>query len=248
MQIAYISSKPTEKVHAVLSEHSSKNRLNAFKTISALEESVENGSRFQAIVVQESRITCEMMSQIDQVLASQPKSKLILISDFAEVSKNVSLHPISFLSETAAEEYLGTILKESTRAISPKDSDVLLIRWNKVLYTILKRDILYLERNARNTFIFTKDRTLRCTATVDDLEKELPDYFGRCHKSYLVNMYEIQKVSRTEILMKNGTEIPISRNRYFPFLEKYEDFLSHNYLDQPVPRRYLKRNTREKSE
>lgn len=53
----------------------------------------------------------------------------------------------------------------------------------------------------------------------------MPDYFGRCHKSYLVNMFRIRQLSRNEAVLMDGTVIPVSRNRYEDFQKKYSSFL-----------------------
>ncbi len=46
------------------------------------------------------------------------------------------------------------------------------------------------------------------------LEKELAGYdFVRPHERYLVNLYYIEQIELSKLLLKNGTEIPVSRSR-----------------------------------
>ncbi len=39
------------------------------------------------------------------------------------------------------------------------------------------------------------------------------NYFMRVHKSYIVNYNYVRKISASKVLMDNGEEIPVSRNR-----------------------------------
>ena len=38
--------------------------------------------------------------------------------------------------------------------------------------------------------------------------------FVHCHRSYLVNLQHVSAITRTELIMDNGTQIPISRSSY----------------------------------
>ena len=49
---------------------------------------------------------------------------------------------------------------------------------------------------------------------LEQLEKELAGYdFLRPHERYLVNLYYIEQIEPSKLLLKNGTEIPVSHSR-----------------------------------
>ena len=53
------------------------------------------------------------------------------------------------------------------------------------------------------------------------LEEELEDKnFLRCHRSYLVNMSQVETILQNKIMLKNGNSIPIGRC-YKKNLKKY---------------------------
>ena len=50
--------------------------------------------------------------------------------------------------------------------------------------------------------------------TLNDLAGELDDSFYRIHRSYIVNLRFIRKISKTEVTLKDGTALPLSRKMY----------------------------------
>ena len=50
--------------------------------------------------------------------------------------------------------------------------------------------------------------------SLNDLEGELDESFYRIHRSFIVNMRFVRRVTRTEVVLKDGTALPLSRKRY----------------------------------
>ncbi len=48
--------------------------------------------------------------------------------------------------------------------------------------------------------------------------------FGRCHESFLVNLAFIDVLSKTEIELRNGNRIPVSKSRYAEVQKSYLDY------------------------
>ena len=46
---------------------------------------------------------------------------------------------------------------------------------------------------------------------ISELEKLLGDAFIRCHRSYLVGLKHIARLSKTEVILDNGKALPLSR-------------------------------------
>ncbi|MDL2293138.1 LytTR family DNA-binding domain-containing protein [Ruminococcaceae bacterium OttesenSCG-928-D13] len=76
-------------------------------------------------------------------------------------------------------------------------------------------DIYYIEIMGRTATFHTGQGNFNCPARLKDLELELlDDNFVRCHKSFLVNLYKIQRVKRYEFQLKNGEVVPIGKSHY----------------------------------
>ena len=50
--------------------------------------------------------------------------------------------------------------------------------------------------------------------TLSELEEELDESFCRTGRSYIVNLRFVKKITRTQVILKDGKELPLSRNFY----------------------------------
>lgn len=91
------------------------------------------------------------------------------------------------------------------------------------------KNISYFESSAKKVTLYLKDRsrTYYFTAKLDGIEQQMPDYFLRCHQSYLVNLKEVRLLDMKDNLfvLNNNEVVPISRRHYSMAKERYEQFL-----------------------
>lgn len=85
--------------------------------------------------------------------------------------------------------------------------------------------IYYLESQSHKIVLYTKDGELIYYARIKDLEEELRGNFCRVHKGYLVNLAYVDEYSKTELILANGTKIPISKYKYEDFVKSYLRFI-----------------------
>ena len=73
-------------------------------------------------------------------------------------------------------------------------SSKLAIKSNQTFLYIAIEDILYIEKNGRKSLIHTVNNTVETIESLQEIEKRLPQYFYRSHRSYLVNLRKIVKI------------------------------------------------------
>ena len=80
---------------------------------------------------------------------------------------------------------------------------------------MILRDIVMIEGDRNySTFHLSSKRTKISSKTLGHFEDRLIGLgFFRCHRSFIVNHHHIEKVQNDSFLMKDKTEIPISRRR-----------------------------------
>ena len=61
---------------------------------------------------------------------------------------------------------------------------------------------------------------------LSDMEALLGDGFFRCHRSYIVSMKHVRRVTRAAMILDDGTEIPLSRSLYE---EANQAFIKSNF-------------------
>ena len=89
-------------------------------------------------------------------------------------------------------------------------------------------DIEYAEaQNKRIGFFLRTGKTVEAAESFHSLEDRLTenDGFFKCHRSYLVNMLNVDHFSMTEIITKSGRSIPIARGYGKAFKESYFAFV-----------------------
>ena len=84
-------------------------------------------------------------------------------------------------------------------------------------------DILYCESQKNYQILYLAGAECRVRMTTENLGKLLADFpqFGRCGRSYILNMDHIISVDREEILMDSGRAIYIPRNKATEFKKRY---------------------------
>lgn len=95
-------------------------------------------------------------------------------------------------------------------------------------------DIMYISKNKRGSKIFlykNGKETLDCRETLDDLYKKLRSKFEYPHSSYIVNFDNIVGFERSNIIMKDGSELSISSSKKLYFNDRMSSYIKKMYGD-----------------
>ena len=112
-------------------------------------------------------------------------------------------------------------LKKAKENMVLQEEEKLVVKGNGIIHAIPYQEISYFESTGRKLVIFTIHNRIEIYEKLNDLRKRLPNGFLHCHKSFLVNMNHIRRIDKNYILLKNGSEIPISRAKYAETREQY---------------------------
>ena len=95
---------------------------------------------------------------------------------------------------------------------------------NRMPLHIRLRDIYYVEIIVRNCiFTFaTGNKTASGMSLSELMDKLDGSTFIQCHRSYVVNILHIRKMTKTEFILENGESVPIGR--------KYQDTAQKAYM------------------
>lgn len=91
--------------------------------------------------------------------------------------------------------------------------------------TIPYGQILYFESNNKKIYVNLQNEKYCMLETLERLEKYLPDYFVRSHRSYIVNKRKIRDIYLTkgEIVLEHEVFVPISRS-YKPVIKELKKY------------------------
>ena len=90
-------------------------------------------------------------------------------------------------------------------------SDRIFVKHNDKIVKIIIKNILYMEADRNYCRIHTKSKVYLLVATLKDIEKKLPlEHFIRVHRSYIVNLSQIDEVAN-KFLLINRKVIPLGK-------------------------------------
>lgn len=145
----------------------------------------------------------------------------ILTTAYAEYAlEGYRLNVVDYLTKPIAfERFYNAVSKAKERFLLSNIQPVqfnnhqVYIRQGNQFRKIDVKEILYVEAMQNYLKLIFKEETLIIHQTMAHLEENFPqDMFIRCHRSFFVNISQIEAVSGGEILI-NGSAIPISKHR-----------------------------------
>jgi len=90
------------------------------------------------------------------------------------------------------------------------------------VYCYNLNDIELFESEARELIVYHKAKKVRIYKKLDEIQQQVEhsSLFIRCHQSFLVNRKYILELVDKKIVLRNGMEIPVARNRLAAVREK----------------------------
>lgn len=144
-----------------------------------------------------------------------PHTIIIYMTSYEDyVSDVYDTNHIYFILKKNYQKYLPHALSLAYEVLNKERRASLKIFWNKEESNILLKDIFYMERKLRTTFIVTPTHTYSTSEKLEDLLKRLGETFAMSHRSYIINLKMVQEITKDSALLVNGTSIPISRSYY----------------------------------
>lgn len=154
-----------------------------------------------------------------------PESNIILLSDSVGTVSDLLLNIIPFgvidkpVSSTKIYKYLNAV-----RARMNKSSERFVFTEKGRKRNLQFSNIIYLESNREKLLIKTVRSAFSIWMKMSEAETQFPDYFVRCHNSFLVNMKFVIGYESNSFKLINGQEIIVSRSKKEETMEKFYAF------------------------
>lgn len=127
--------------------------------------------------------------------------------------------PSALLLKPLAKENVSKVIGELMEIFSEKfekkelpEMFVVESREGKQYFPL--QQIYYVEAREKKIYIRTKQEEYGFYETIENMEKRLPGFFCRCHRSYIINMRKVTavKASLNLIEMQDEIQVPLSRS------------------------------------
>lgn len=160
---------------------------------------------------------------------------LIFVSGYSEyMPKAFSVNAFQYLlkpiNEREFEEVFAQAVRECRYLEAKKETEPrrIPVRSGRITRNISIDDISYIESRNRKIVIRMREEEIESYGKIGEMEEELQKRFFRIHKGYLVNLKYVERYSRTEVQMKDGARLPISKYKYQDFVRAYLEYITED--------------------
>lgn len=147
-----------------------------------------------------------------------PDFLLILEKDVEECPGKV---PVWFRREAFSDA--GEM---GTRKAGAERNRPLLIKTDGKYRCVDQKTILYAESVGRKVVLHTNTGIIAYYARMKEVEEILGNGFFRCHRGYLVNFAAVKGFEAGTILLKNGENILMAKQKFNDFASAYETYMN----------------------
>ena len=108
------------------------------------------------------------------------------------------------------------------------DDDSIFVKTDYKVIKIAISDIRYVEAMSEYLKIHldSQPKPIITLLSMKKMEERLPDYFMRIHRSYIINLKQIQEVNKNRVIMDADTYLPIGDN----YRDAFNDYLNKKFL------------------
>ncbi|MDR1766242.1 MAG: LytTR family DNA-binding domain-containing protein [Lachnospiraceae bacterium] len=205
-----------------------------FSSLDAFLFSIDQGRQYDAVLMDiEWNKKSTGIDAAEELYGLCPRAKVVYVTGHSQrFFQQVYLRPANlsgFLSKPIDPVLLEANIKKISDGLIFEDQPSLTLQLRGKPISQPLKDICYLESRLHYILIQTTGETLQTRGSLASFLDLLTPDFYQCHKSYIVNMRHIRRFRDTDILMKDGTPIPVSRTRYQRSRDAFFHFMGGNF-------------------
>ena len=150
--------------------------------------------------------------------------QIVFITGYPDfMSEGFEVAALHYLMKPVKKEKLFSVLDRAVENLGHKEESLVLETENGVLRVNFS-EIMLAEAKGHDTVLTLTSGNETAKIGINDLEKKLDTSFVRSHRSYLVGLRHITRITKTDVILDNGDLIPLSRRMYAEVNQKFIDF------------------------
>jgi len=144
--------------------------------------------------------------------------QIIFITGYPDyIAEGYDVSALHYLMKPVDEQKLFAVLDRAAarvKAFGSSSRRTILFPKGGGSVRIPAADIHYAEAFSHYVTLYTRDGQQDFNMRLSDMEQLLGEGFFRCHRSYIVAMKHVRRVTRNAMVLDCGKEIPLSRRMY----------------------------------
>ncbi len=207
-----------------------------FSDASALQQKIQKGETADIYILD---IIMSRISGIDlgsQIRKAGSKSMIIYVTSSDDFALDAyDIHAIRYLLKPIYENNFFEALDFAISYTGMKECACYPVKTKNGIISVPYSGIEYIEYSSRKLEIhLTNGETITSIYIRTSFDKEIKELeddksFLRVHKSFLINLNYVKKLTKNIMIMENGRNIPVSRSSALDVKKEYLLFVSQQY-------------------
>lgn len=176
---------------------------------------LESGGDFDVIFLDIQMERPDGMETAKRLRQRKNHSLLIFVTVLKElVFDAFAVEAYDFLIKPLDIGRFGRTMDRVMNALRQREEGRMVIRRGTFCEVILLAQIVYCEVQGRKIYIHQRDGKITdYYDRMEDLEQRVDGRFFRCHRSYLVNLEYVRGSCAGQVMLAQGSKVPVSRLR-----------------------------------
>ena len=139
--------------------------------------------------------------------------QIVFITGYSEyISEGYEVAALHYLMKPVKPEKLFEVLNRATEKLE-KNERMLTLTLSGEMVRIPLHEIAYIDVNGNYITLHGKE-DYTAKKTLGDIQKELDERFFKVGRSCIVNLNMVQRVTKTDCYLSNGSSLPLPRGAY----------------------------------
>ena len=159
-----------------------------------------------------------------RVRAGNRDVQIVFITGFPDfIAEGYEVEAMHYLMKPVAPEKLFAVLDRAAANLRKVPRTVLFRTGGETLRVAVD-EIMVAEAAAHSLVVWTVKQTFDIRMSISQAEALLGEGFVRCHRSYLVGLRHVLRITRTSVALDNGQEIPLAKSVYAQVNRAFIDY------------------------
>ena len=138
---------------------------------------------------------------------------VFVTSHFELASEGYEVDALHYLVKPVSQEKLSAVLTKAADRLKAAPPSVVISSDGETV-RLAEYELLYVEAFLHYLVLHTEERDYRIKETLGEFAGRLSEDFFRIHRSVLVNLRRIVKITRTDVTLDSGDVLPVARGKY----------------------------------
>ena len=142
------------------------------------------------------------------------RAEIVFLTSHTEFyGEGYEVDALHYLIKPVAQRNLFSVLDKAAEKLAVEPPYIIFCCEGQTI-KLYENEIYYVEAFLHYVSFVSEVENYRVREKISDVEERLSDIFFRVHRSYLVSLRYVKRISRNEVFLWNDVRIPLARGKY----------------------------------